>query len=107
MTTQESSTPILTIDGPRADIRFNRPDKLNRIEPADLEALDRHLDAIEGDPSLRVVVLTGAGGCSARATTLAISTTSIPAPGPRPATRSISRRSRTASNGVRCRPSAG
>ena len=61
MTTQESSTPILTIDGPRADIRFNRPDKLNRIEPADLEAFDRHLDAIEGNASLRVVVLTGSG----------------------------------------------
>jgi enoyl-CoA hydratase/carnithine racemase len=61
MTTQNSSTPILTIDGPRADIRLNRPDKLNRIEPADLEALDRHLDTIEGDPSLRVIVLTGSG----------------------------------------------
>ena len=61
MTIQEGSTPILTIDGPRADIRLNRPDKLNRIEPADLEALDRHLDAIESDPSLRVAVLTGNG----------------------------------------------
>ena len=61
MTTQESTTPILTIDGPRADIRLNRPDKLNRIEPADLESLDRHLDTVESDPSLRVVVLTGSG----------------------------------------------
>ena len=61
MTTQESSTPILTVDGARADIRLNRPDKLNRIEPADLEAIDRHLDTVEGDPALRVVVLTGTG----------------------------------------------
>ena len=61
MTTQESSTPILTIDGARADIRLNRPDKLNRIEPADLAAIDRHLDAIESDPALRVAVLTGSG----------------------------------------------
>ncbi len=61
MTAQESSTPILTIDGARADLRFNRPDKLNRIEPADLEVLDRHLDTIESDPALRVVVLTGTG----------------------------------------------
>ena len=61
MTNQESSTPILTTSGARADIRFNRPDKLNRIEPADLETLDRHLDAIEAEPALRVVVLTGTG----------------------------------------------
>ena len=56
-----SSTPTLTVDGARADIRLNRPDKLNRIEPADLAAIDRHLDTIEGDPALRVAVLTGAG----------------------------------------------
>ena len=61
MTSQDSSTPILTIDGARADIRLNRPDKLNRIEPADLEALDGHLDTVESNPALRVVVLTGTG----------------------------------------------
>ena len=61
MNDQEYTTPILTIDGARADIRLNRPHKLNRIEPADLEALDRHLDTVESDPSLRVVVLTGTG----------------------------------------------
>ena len=63
MTTRnrEGSTPALTIDGVRADIRLDRPDKLNRIEPADLAVLDRHLEAIENDPSLRVVVLTGSG----------------------------------------------
>ena len=61
MTTDESSIPTLTLDGARADIRLNRPDKLNRIEPADLAAIDRHLDAIESDPALRVAVLTGAG----------------------------------------------
>ena len=61
MTTQESSTPVLTIEGARARIRLNRPAKLNRIEPADLDALDRHLDTVEGDPALRVLVLTGTG----------------------------------------------
>ena len=61
MTTQQSSTPTLTIEGARADIRLSRPDKLNRIEPPDLDALDRHLDTIENDPALRVVVLTGSG----------------------------------------------
>ena len=61
MTTEAGSTPTLTIDGTRANVRLNRPHKLNRIEPADLAALDRHLDAIEDDPRLRVVVLTGTG----------------------------------------------
>ena len=61
MTTKEDSTPTLAIDGARADVRLNRPHKLNRIEPADLAALDRHLDAIENAPRLRVVVLTGSG----------------------------------------------
>ena len=61
MTSEEGSTPILSLDGERADIRLNRPRKLNRIEPADLAALDRHLDTIENDPRLRVVVFTGSG----------------------------------------------
>lgn len=60
-TTGAGATPVLTMDGERADIRLDRPDKLNRIEPADLAALDRHLDAIEREPRLRVVVLTGTG----------------------------------------------
>ena len=61
MTSEEGSTPILSLNGERADIRLNRPRKLNRIEPADLAALDRHLDTIENDPRLRVVVFTGSG----------------------------------------------
>lgn len=61
MTTEEGSTPILAIDGARAVVRLNRPHKLNRLEPADLAALYRHLDTIENDPRLRVAVLTGSG----------------------------------------------
>ena len=61
MTSEAGSTPTLSIDGERADLRLVRPRKLNRIEPADLAALDRHLDTIENDPRLRVVVLTGTG----------------------------------------------
>lgn len=57
----EASTPILTIAGVRATIRLNRPGVHNRIEPDDLEALTAHFAAIEADPAIRVMVLTGTG----------------------------------------------
>jgi len=57
----EATTPLLTIEGARATIRLNRPAVHNRIEPPDLLALARHLDAIEADPAIRVMVLTGTG----------------------------------------------
>ncbi len=60
-TTEAATTPILTIAGPIATIRFNRPAVHNRIEPVDLAALMTHFAAIEADPGLRVVVLTGTG----------------------------------------------
>ncbi|ABD87756.1 enoyl-CoA hydratase/isomerase family protein [Rhodopseudomonas palustris] len=55
------STPILTIAGARAEIRLNRPRHLNRLLPDDLDALMRQFEQIEGDPALRVLVLTGTG----------------------------------------------
>ena len=54
--------PSLDIAGGRATIRLNRPDKRNRIEPADLVALADHLDAIDADPAGR-----GAGDRGQRA----------------------------------------
>mgnify|MGYP000701339381 CR=1 FL=1 len=42
-------------------ITLHRPDALNAITPSMLEALDTALAAIEADPSVRVVVLTGSG----------------------------------------------
>lgn len=59
--TPESTTPILTIDGPRATIRLNRPKQLNRIEQADLETLMSLFAQIEADRNVRVLVLTGTG----------------------------------------------
>jgi enoyl-CoA hydratase/carnithine racemase len=56
------STPSLTLDGAgRATIRLRRPDKRNRIEPADLAALAGHLDGLAAEPSLRVLVLEAEG----------------------------------------------
>jgi enoyl-CoA hydratase/carnithine racemase len=60
-TTDTSSAPILSIRGPRATIRLNRPRHLNRLEPNDLTALLAHFDQIEADPAIRVMVLTGTG----------------------------------------------
>ena len=42
-------------------LTLNRPDKLNAIDAAMLDALDAALGAIERDPEVRAVVLTGAG----------------------------------------------
>ncbi|MBB1091694.1 enoyl-CoA hydratase/isomerase family protein [Rhodopseudomonas palustris] len=59
--TDSMSTPVLTIEGPRATIRLNRPEHLNRLQPDDLEALLEHFAQIESDASVRVLVLTGTG----------------------------------------------
>lgn len=56
-------TPLLlldTADGVRT-LRINRPDKLNALNAATLEALDSAFADAAEDPSVRVVVLTGAG----------------------------------------------
>ncbi len=57
----EATTPILTVEGPRATIRFNRPRVHNRIEPADVLALMGHFAAVEAEPGVRVLVITGTG----------------------------------------------
>ena len=55
-------TPTLHVgsDG-TATIRLQRPDKRNRIEPADLVALAGHLAAVAADPAVRVLVLAAEG----------------------------------------------
>lgn len=47
--------------GPVALITLNRPEVHNALSLEMLDALESHLDAVERDPDLRVVVLTGAG----------------------------------------------
>jgi len=59
--TAEATTPLLTIAGARATIRLNRAAVHNRIEPPDLLMLGEHLAAIEANPDIRVLVLTGTG----------------------------------------------
>ncbi len=56
-----STTPVVTIAGGRATIRLNRPREHNRLEPADLAVLRESFARVGGDPSIRVLVLTGTG----------------------------------------------
>jgi enoyl-CoA hydratase/carnithine racemase len=51
----------LTIDGPVAELRLDNPAKLNALTVAMLEALDAHCAALERDPEVRAVVLSGTG----------------------------------------------
>src|SRR6185436_11279945 len=44
-----------------AIVRLNRPEKLNAIDWAMVRELDGVLDAIEADPSVRCVLVTGSG----------------------------------------------
>lgn len=44
-----------------ATLTLNRPEKLNALNYATIDALQRHLDSIERDDSVRIVILTGAG----------------------------------------------
>ena len=55
--------PTLAVDDAgRATIRLQRPDKRNRIEPADLAVLAGHLvTASVADPAVRVLVLEAEG----------------------------------------------
>jgi enoyl-CoA hydratase len=48
-------------DGTILTLTLNRPDKLNAIDGAMLDALDEVLDEIERDRDVRAVILTGAG----------------------------------------------
>jgi enoyl-CoA hydratase/carnithine racemase len=51
----------LTRDDGVAHIRLARPEQLNAIDESLLHALDEACGAIEGDPGIRAVALTGAG----------------------------------------------
>lgn len=49
---QKGNVAILTI---------NRPDKLNALNRETIQALHEHLKALEEDPGVRVIILTGSG----------------------------------------------
>ena len=49
------------INGPIARIILNRPETRNAMDPAACRLLVEHLRAVENDPAVRCVILTGAG----------------------------------------------
>ncbi len=51
----------VTIDGGVADVRLNRPEKMNALDPAMFEGLIEAGEAVKADPSVRAVVLSGEG----------------------------------------------
>ncbi len=53
---------LFETDGPVAVLTVNRPEKLNAVDNATVEELDRALAAVEKDAALRALILTGAGG---------------------------------------------
>jgi len=52
---------LFKTDGPVAVLTVNRPNKMNAVNNATVEELDQALAAVEKDPNLRVMILTGAG----------------------------------------------
>ena len=57
--TEQSVT--LAVDNDVAVLTLNRAEKLNALDAALLEALERHLGAVERNKDVRVVILTGDG----------------------------------------------
>jgi len=57
----ESSPPVLQVQGVRATLRLNRRDEHNRLDPLDLNVLRAHLEKVDCDPAVRMLVLTGTG----------------------------------------------
>jgi len=51
----------VTIEGGVADVRLNRPDKINALDPAMFTALVEAGEALKTDTSVRAVVLSGEG----------------------------------------------
>lgn len=56
-----SDPVLLSVDDEIAVLTLNRPDKLNALNYALIDRLLARLDAIEIDPAIRAVILTGAG----------------------------------------------
>ena len=51
----------IEISGGVADVRLNRPDKLNALDPAMFEAIVAAAERLRREPGLRAIVLSGAG----------------------------------------------
>ena len=55
------NTLIFSIDGPVATLSFNRPEKLNALNPEVVAEFSQALEEVRGNPAIRVLLLTGQG----------------------------------------------
>ena len=60
MTTPEGAV-LLEVDGPLAQITLNRPERLNAMNMAWIDGLNRAVDAVAAEPEVRVILVRGAG----------------------------------------------
>jgi enoyl-CoA hydratase/carnithine racemase len=56
-----SDRVLVSVEGGVADVRLNRPDKLNALDPAMFAAVAEAGESLKGDSSVRAVVLSGEG----------------------------------------------
>jgi enoyl-CoA hydratase/carnithine racemase len=61
ITTDSAGRVTVTLIGAVADVRLNRPEKRNALDPAMFEALVVTGERLKSQPGLRAVVLSGAG----------------------------------------------
>jgi enoyl-CoA hydratase/carnithine racemase len=61
MTTDSAGRVTVTLTGGVADVRLNRPEKRNALDPAMFEALVATGEQLKSQPGLRAVVLSGEG----------------------------------------------
>ena len=61
LTTDSAGRVTVTLIGAVADVRLNRPEKRNALDPAMFEALVATGERLKSQPGVRAVVLSGAG----------------------------------------------
>ena len=52
---------LLDVDGAIATLTINRPETLNALDTATIQAMHGALDRVAADPAIRVLIFTGAG----------------------------------------------
>jgi len=61
MTSSAERPVLIDVKDQIATLTLNRPAKLNALNYATIDGIQQHLDAIERDDSIRIVILTGSG----------------------------------------------
>ena len=65
-------------DGPVLVVTMNRPERRNALSPSMLQGMSDAWDEVNANPDIRVVILTGSGGCFCAGADLDAMTTTSP-----------------------------